>query len=378
MKKIILLIIPIIFIVGCHKEEPIPKNPVPADKTFQLNRVDNVYFTNDHGLLISGVYDNKYTLIKTDANLDIEWTRTNYEWGNIFSGSVWGSPYINLELEMVKVFQQSDGKYICIGSAMRGGDVVLRSAIVVELNEQGEQIRKATFDRIQTLNAVQANDGGYLLFGRTKLLKIDSNYNKLWEMGIANKYFQTQMTPIADGGVATTGSSLLGQIFLQEYDSNGNMYLNYMYGVASANRGFDLMQLNENGFLIIGRSLRYINNRNDFDFHAIRTNTNGDTIWTRTFGTSKNEWLDRFVSSNQNEFVIQGSIGFPDENQASFLVKLDSDGQILDSISTEKFSILLYSPLKYYIKVQSVDSAHVNFSTIEEDKLFLVGKNGAD
>jgi hypothetical protein len=369
MKNIILLCTSLIFFVACQKETSIPGTPIPDDQTFQLNRVDNVFFSNDNGLLISGVYNNKYTLIKTDVNLDLVWSMNNYDWGNIYSGSGWGSSFKTFEI--VKVFQQSDGKYICIGSMLKGGDVASRSTIVVELNENGEQLSTAIFENTETTNALKTIDGDYLLFGYYKLLKIDSNYNKLWEKKIDNNnYLQCQIIPTSDGGLATTGSSYYDQIFLQKYDSNGNMFSNYLYDEHNNKRGFDLTQLRDNGFLIIGRSLSFFNNHYDADFYAFRTNTNGDTIWTRTFGSSKNEWLDRFVSSNQNEFVIQGSIGFPSENQESYLVKLNTDGQILDSISTEKFTMMLYSPLKYYIKVQNTDSAHVKITAIEEDKLF--------
>ena len=376
MTKILLICCVLVILFACRKELGNTREVIPVKTTFQLNKTDNVLFTNDKGLLISGVFDYKYTLIKTNKNLEITWAKNDFEWGNLYPGSGWGSSFYSLRF--VKVIQRSNGNYICFGSVEEGGDVVSNSTIVIELNQQGEQIRTVTFDKTVTSNALQTKDGGYLLFGLT-LLKIDSNLNKLWEKNIYNnQYFQNEVTSIDDNNnIASTGSYNGDQVFLEKFDSNGNKFLNclYMHNNEPLNEaGFDLVQLNDKGFLIIGRAPK-INIYNDLDFHIIRTNANGDTIWTRTFGSSKNEWLDRFVSNNQNEFVIQGSIGFPNENQASFLVRLNADGQILDSISTEKFSMMLYSPLKYYIKVQSIDSAHVKFATIEEDKLFIVVKN---
>ena len=53
-----------------------------------------------------------------------------------------------------------------------------------------------------------------------------------------------------------------------------------------------------------------------------------------------------------------------------FIILFNTDGQILASISTEKFQMIVYSPLMFYIKVQNNDAGDINFSLIEPDKLF--------
>jgi len=177
---------------------------------------------------------------------------------------------------------------------------------------------------------------------------------------------------ISDDGFAITGSYDGEQIFLKKHDSNGNELWSKTYKhneYPFEESGYDIVQLSDDGFLIIGRSGRtYI--PNVIDCQIIRTNAYGDTIWTERFGYSTNSWLDRFISCNSNEFVIKGSIGFPNENQRSILIKINANGQILDSLTENKFQMIVRSPLDYYVKVTNIDSTRTNLTMIDAKNLF--------
>ncbi len=256
---------------------------------------------------------------------------------------------------------------------MEGGDVVYSTTLVIELNSKGEQVSKHEFKDLSTSNALQTSDAGYILFG-TQLVKLDAKFNQQWVKNVKdNLYSPIQIISTTNGGFAMTGSYKSDQPFLKKLDANGNEILNttYKHNAFPFNEnGTDLVQLQDNGFLIIGRT-RNLNQLTDLDCQIIRTDFKGDTLWTKRFGNSTNEWLDRIVSSDQNEFVIQGTSGFPNEIQKSILLKINLDGQILDSCRVDKFPMMLYSPLKNYVKVQSIDTAHINFFVVYQDKLFV-------
>lgn len=370
MTKIFFLSLVILLLVTCKKEAA--TNPVvtPSNMTFQLNSIDQVFFTKDSGSILSGVYHHKYTFIKTNANFDIEWTKNTYDWGNLISGSGWGAN--SYSVQIVKIFQRNDGSYVCIGTIMEGGDVVFYSTLVIELSQKGEQLHTYTFKDQNTSNALQTSDGGYILFGNN-LIKLDRNFSQLWEKNLWDyTWYQNQIISTTDGGFATTGNYNGDKIFLKKLDQNGNEISSFTYEHNNSpfnENGSDLIQLQDKGFLIIGRT-RNIGQINDLDCQIIRTNAAGDTIWTKRFGNSSNDWLNRFISTTQNEFVVQGTIGFPTENQKSLLVRFNTTGQILDSIRTEKFNMLVYSPSKFYIKVLSPDTAHVTFLKIQSAQIF--------
>jgi len=367
MKKLLLVSLAMFLFQACSS---VYNEVTDSTGVFQLNRIDNIFFTNDNGLLITGVYHNKLTIIKTNSNFDTEWTKNNFEWGTNASGSGWGSSFYSVHV--TKMFQQNDGTYVCVCSIEEGGDVVDYRVLAVELNAAGKQIRKVEFTNMNVVNALQTHDGGYVLFG-TQLTKLNANYSQLWQKNIYDMiYFPARFIVTSDGGFAITGAYNSDQVYLKKYDSNGNelFSMNYKHNEYPFNEaGFDLVQLYDNGYLIVGRT-RNANSLNDMDCQIIRTNLKGDTVWTKRFGDSTNDWLDRVVSYNQNEFIIQGTSGYPNENPKSLLFKIDYNGKILDSIKTQQFPVIVYSPLKYYIKAQNVDTAHVILSKIVEDKLF--------
>jgi hypothetical protein len=369
MKNLLLASLSMFLLLACSSEYSGVPN---SSGVFQLNRIDNIFFTKDNGLLITGVYKNKLTIIKTNSDFGIEWSKSNYEWGtNASSGSGWGSSFYSVQV--AKMFQRNDGTYVCVGSVEEGGDVVYSKTLLVELNRRGEQTRIVEFSGLSASSALQTNDGGYVLFG-TKLTKLDRNFNQLWQKNIYDfVYYPVQIIATTDGGFAMTGSYNNDQAYLKKYDSKGVELLNSVYkhnDFPFEERGFDLVQLADNGFLIVGRTANNLSQNSNIDCQIIRTNSSGDTLWTKRFGDSTNDWLDRVVSYNQTEFIIQGTSGFPNDNPKSLLFKISNKGEVLDSVRTKQFPLMVYSPLKYYIKAQNVDADHIGLFKISADKLF--------
>ena len=370
MKKYLLVTVLFALALGCRKEVN-NISLTEQTKNSPLNSVDNISFTKDGGLFISGSSGNKYTLIKTDANLDIDWIKNDYDWGKLVHGSGWGAGFYSIKI--LKVFQREDGDYVCIGAISEGGDVVYSSALIIVLNKNGKQIQKYSFDNITLWDALKTDDG-YVLFG-TQLIKLDNNFNKLWTKTIYNDtYFPNAITATIDGGFAITGSYNSDQVFLEKIDAIGNVLFTnaYKHNDFPFNEGGnDIMQLSDEGFLIVGRAREATPSSDIINCQIIRTNSKGDTTWTKRFGYSTNSWIDHIVSKSQNEFVLQGSIGFPtDSIQKTTLFKINSDGEILNSKITDQFPLIVYSPLNAYIKVTGDGSGGIKLTVINADDLF--------
>lgn len=370
--KILLIILVLVLIFGCKGEfHETSLNGTLSSKTFQLDNIDNISFTNDNGMFISGPSNGKYTLIKTDKNLNIEWTKNNYDWGNLVFGSGWGSSFYSINI--VKAFQRNDGSYVCIGSIAEGGDVVWSSTLVIVLNQRGEQIHSYKFEDMPTSNVLRTNDEGYILFGRGATLKLDKNFERQWTKNFGdNKYSPIQIVSTSNGGFAITGTyNASQQVFLKTYDSNGNELLGKIYKhdeYPSLEGGNDILQLNDNGFLIAGRAGRTLPQITDCQ--VIRTNEIGDTIWTRRFVYPTYSWFDQIIFRESSNFIIEGTIGFPNENQESVLMKINENGQVLDSLTLNKFQLIIHSPLDLYIIVTKKDAAHTKLSTFDINDLF--------
>ena len=369
MKKQILIFSLIVTLTGgCIKESYLVGSN-PFSTTLELNSVQNIFPTDDNGLLISGPASGKYTLLKTRSYLNIEWIRNNFDWGTLKAGSGWGSSFYSVSI--VRVLQLEGGEYVCFGSIAEGGDVVYSSAIVIVLSPAGEEIQKYMFNDVSISNALQTDDG-YLLFG-TSLLKLDKNFKLVWSRQLYNgTQMSVQITKTSDGGFAFTGSYNGEQIFLKKFDSAGNEILNRTYKhneFPFEEAGYDLIQVQDNGFLITGRAGR-TDALNIVDCQIMRTNEAGDTLWTRRFGYDKSSWLNKIVSASNGVFVIEGTIGYPNENPKSLLLRIDLNGHIIDSITTKKIQFLAPAPNNRYILAQGRDSAHVDFKITDSDGLF--------
>lgn len=367
----LLIIIAWTLIFGCKDEFDETSFKENRSKTFQLDNVDNISFTVDNGLLISGPSDEKYTLIKTDENLKIEWTKNNYEWGNLIYGS--GLVQSIYSFQINKVFQQNNGQYICFGTILEGTDVVWSSALIVILNKDGNQIQKYRFDDMYVSNVIRTDDEGYILFGYGMTIKLDKNFNIQWEKNYKdNKYSPIQIVSTSNNGFAITGTyNAYHQVYLKTYDSDGNELLSKTYKHdehPSLEGGNDIVQLPDNGFLIVGRAGRTLPQITDCQ--VIRTNEIGDTIWTKRFAYSKYSWFDKIINSEPEFSVVEGTIGHPNENQESVLMKINTNGEVQDSLTIDKFEILVHSPLNNYIKVTKEDSNHIKLSMIDADNLF--------
>ena len=370
LMKINLLVVALfVSAVGCRKE--IDKISFTTG-TSPLNSVDNISFTKDNGLIISGLSGDKYTLIKTDAKLDIQWIKNDFDWGSIVRGSGWGA--YSYGIKIVKVFQREDGDYVCIGAISEGGDVVFSSALIIIINQNGKQVQEYKFDNIRISDALKT-DNGYVLFG-TELIQLDNNFNKLWSKTIYNNasYFPAAIAATTDGGFAITGSDNYEQVYLQKLDENGNTLFTKTYkhnDFPFEEGGFDITQLVDAGFLIVGRTGEAIDQSNIINCQMIRTNSQGDTLWTKRFGYPTDSWIDRIVSKSQNEVVLQGKISFPTgSDQNTTLYKINSAGEILNSKITDKFLLIVYSPANGYIKAEGNGSGGIKLSVIEADNLF--------
>lgn len=140
-------------------------------------------------------------------------------------------------------------------------------------------------------NAVQqTSDGGYIIFGRqgiwfgqskVLLIKIDSVGNEQWHKLIGNPYdnyaYCGQQT--LDGGYILAGNTSLpgfsDQVYLIKTDANGDTTWTKNYGGTAQEFGWSVQQTLDGGYIIAGDTPNYP--------WLIKTDMNGDTLWTKNY-----------------------------------------------------------------------------------------------
>ncbi|MCH8329874.1 MAG: WD40 repeat domain-containing protein, partial [Bacteroidetes bacterium] len=159
----------------------------------------------------------------------------------------------------------------------------------------------------QARSILQTMDGGYLIAGETTgfgagqsdifLIKIDSIGDTVW-----TKTY---------GG---TGNEFLGMANIEYF-------------------GSPIIETQSGGFIIAGSSNSFGAN---YDSYLIKTNSMGDTIWTKTYasnsGNSDDDALMSINPTGLNEFILSGYTKNISANFDAHIIKVDSNGNSLLSV----------------------------------------------
>jgi hypothetical protein len=194
----------------------------------------------------------------------------------------------------------------------------------------------------------QNNDGGYIFTGGISthsdpdvwLVKTDSNGDSLWTQTFGSSVYDEgySVEQTNDGGYIITGSTEssgngLLDIWLLKTDSNGNSLWTQTFGGSSVDLGRSVEQTNDGGYIVAGRTDSFGNGNSDV--WLIKTDSNGDSLWTRTFGGYENDSGYSVKQTNDGGYIVAGgTYSFGNGNSDVWLIKTDSNG---DSLWTRTF-----------------------------------------
>jgi hypothetical protein len=286
--------------------------------------------TSDSGYIIVGsttsygAGSNDVYLIKTDASGDTVWTRT-YGGSNVDQGN--------------SVLQTSDG-YVIAGWSMSygagGSDVYL-----IRTDASGDTLWTKTFggsSHDYSHSIAQTRDGGYVLAGWTNsfgagnydvfLIKTDASGDTVWTRtyGGTSEDYGIFVAPTADSGCVIAGlTSSFGaggyDIYLIKTDTRGDTVWTKTYGSPSADWGYCVAQTSDGGYAVAA------DRSNQADAWLLKTNAAGDTIWTKTYGGPAQECADAVALTSDGGYILAGlTTSYGAGGQDVYIIKTDAYG----------------------------------------------------
>jgi len=238
----------------------------------------------------------------------------------------------------LSVQQTTDGGYILFGQTSSFGSGA-QDMYLVKTDDQGNKQWSQTYGRTNWefgISAQQTTDGGYILCGAYSglgndslaLIKTDPTGNVIWNKryrGTVDRNVGQFVQQTSDGGfiaVGFTGQSFIEHIYMIKTDIDGNEQWSKTHFSTGRAKAVGVRQTSDGGYAMIGQT-----NSTGFggkDMYLVKTNSTGDTIWTKTYGTSKDEIGRSLFITSDNGFIL---LGYEDSVGGNlFLVKTDEFG----------------------------------------------------
>ena len=311
------------------------------------DQANSVIQTSDGGYAITG-HTNSYGagqsdfwLIKTDANGNAQWNKT-------YGGTGVDWPY--------SVIQTGDGGY-AVGGVTTSYSTSYDFWLVktdASGNAQWNKTYGGTgFD--EGWSVIQTSDGGYAIAGETRsygagigdfwLVKTADNgitqWNKTYGGITSDKAHCVVQT--SDGGYAIAGDTSISDYdddaWLVKTDANGNAQWNKTYGGSNGDYAYSVVQTSEGGYAMGGCTWSY--GAFQGDFWQIKTDANGNTLWSRAHGVMGDDWGYSIVQTSDGGCAIAGHTYISGSNFDFCLVKTETEFGLMWTDSTAD-TITLY------------------------------------
>ncbi len=179
----------------------------------------------------------------------------------------------------------------------------------------------------------QTSDGGYIIAGYTEwfdvyVLRINTYGDTIW----TRKYggcewdmaFSVSLT--SDGGfMVAGGTESFGEgssdVWVLRLNSDGDTIWTRTYGGSDFENGYSISHASDEGYIIVGTTNSFTGS---FDVYALRIDVDGDTIWSRTYGGDNAKSVSLTPDGG---YIVAGGTGYLGGD--IYILKLDDDGDTI-------------------------------------------------
>jgi hypothetical protein len=265
-------------------------------------------------------------IVETDANGDTLWTRS-FALGDCE--------------RCYSVAPTSDRAYILAGETCPSWPSGNADFLLIKMDVFGYTLWYRSFggvDDEKCHSVAQTSDGGYIMAGYTMsygagcsdfwLLKTDSNGDSLWSRafgGICDDLCYA-VAQTNDGGYVLAGETRSfgaggSDLWLVRTDANGDSLWSRTFGGSTYDYCYSVSATPDGGFLLAGSTRSF--GSGSHDFWIVKTDENGDSLWSRTLGGSSVDVCHSAIVAPDGGYLFAGvTLSFGINTSDGWLVKV--------------------------------------------------------
>lgn len=187
----------------------------------------------------------------------------------------------------------------------------------------------------------QTYDSGYVTIGSTEgnfglsdlyLLKVTPYGDIQWgkRYGGNNVDFGQDIIETYDSNLMTVGYTNSNtnsdyDIYLVKTNSLGDSIFTKTIGWNDWDFAYSLEETNDSGYIIAGETYQNGNS----DALLIKTNSNGDTLWTKTYGGTNDDMFKEIIIASNGDFIMAGKTQSFGNQEQAYIVRTDNLGNII-------------------------------------------------
>lgn len=283
-----------------------------------FTKVQAIYPMSDGGYLLGG--EGLYVL-RTDDNGEI----------------IWNTRLTGYSFTVTSIISEaSSGEFIVIGLDWLG--------LFTETGDTTWTINGTHLsdNLINLFNVIPTLDHNYMAVGKVAvsptdedlyLLKFTPAGDTLWTRQYGGDQIEHGRTILQnpDSSFTVIGthytSTYFSQLSLLNFDVSGNIRWSRLYGGSWTEDGYDILQIEDGGYIILGSTGSY--GAGARDIWVLRTDSTGETLWTETYGEAGMDMAYDMVQTPDGGYILAGeSRRAEDDYGDGYLLKINATGAV--------------------------------------------------
>ena len=312
MKRLLLIVLPLLFWIGCEEEvDTTPptvsiSSPVSGQTVSEIVTISVTTNDNDEISKVEFFIDNSLAFTDSESPYEYEWNTTTFENGSEHTVKV-------ISYDASDNSTESQPIMLIVDNSESFPNPVELYPITYQdgsFNISWSQNNDSDFSSYILYESMSEDMGGESLIYETDI-KTDTAYIVSGIEAEETRYYRTV---VEDLWGFQSGSNI-------EF---GYRYPGVTFGGSEGDEGHSVQQTTDGGYIITGYTFSY---GNGGDVWLIKTDTEGNEEWNQTFGGSDWDMGKSVQQTTDGGFIITGTTGsFGNGSFDVWLIKTDSEG----------------------------------------------------